>query len=74
MNTRKLLKSIRQKQYDSKQRSNVGKHIRTLMEGGTGLNIDTSTLIKTLKFLQPPPLMEDSSDSNEGSSEDDGEF
>ena len=53
MNTRKYLKNIRQKQSDSKQRSNVGKHIRTLMEGDADLNVDTNALIKTLQLLQP---------------------
>ena len=74
MNTRKYLKNIRQKQSDSKKRSNVGKHIRTLMEGDTYLNVDTNALIKTLQLLQPPPLMDDNSDSSVSSSEDDGEF
>ena len=74
MNTRKYLKNIRQKQSNNKQRSNVDKHIRTLMEAETDLNVDTTALIKTLQLLQPPPLIERNSDSSECSSDDDSDF
>ena len=68
-NARKYLKNIRKRQYEIKQRDKLGKHIKSIIQDNPDKNIDITTLITSLKLLQPVEFTQSDNNSKFDSDE-----